>query len=191
MRCGYCSISRSIPNRAIPVRRVNRTGFYVAGAAAATPSTWFLYSTDGTHFSEIFRIDSQGDTETGHGYGYHDSAPSQGQNFYRIRQTDFDGTSTYSATVEVWVESVDDIDLVCYPNPARNDFKVRCSSSSIQDVQGRIFDLNGQLLKEFQFYGGPGAQEYPVNIESLPEGVYLVRLFTEETIQTTKLVKAY
>lgn len=75
-----------------------------------------------------------------------------------------------------------------YPNPASGQVFIRNlnSSKDYEDVSIALFDLNGRLLKENT--GIRLTQEFPMNIEELPEGMYLVRLTTEGQIFTEKLL---
>ena len=116
-------------------------------------------------------------------------APANGRNYYRIKQTDFDGSSSHSSTVEVWVENQPTLGFLCYPNPTQGEFKVRFEAVGSEEVKGRIFDLNGQMVQEFQYAAQSGIQEFTVDMANLPDGVYMVRLFTSQSIETVKLVK--
>ena len=145
--------------------------------------------TDGESFEEIFRINSDGDTETGNSYGYHDQYPASGRNFYRIKQTDQDGSSSYSTTVEVFVEETPSTHFICYPNPTQGQFNVQYDAFEAEQVQGKILNMNGQIVQEFEYAAQPGLQNFPVNMDAQPAGMYLVQLFTPNTIQTVKMVK--
>jgi hypothetical protein len=57
-------------------------------------------STDSTAFSKIGRVKGNGTTTQSHSYTFTDKTAS-GTVYYRLKQTDYDGSATYSSTVEV------------------------------------------------------------------------------------------
>src|SRR5690606_40569029 len=57
-------------------------------------------SRDGISFMALDRIEGQGNSSRITEYQYIDETPLSGNNFYRIKQTDFDGKSSYSAVVK-------------------------------------------------------------------------------------------
>lgn len=71
---------------------------------------------------EIGRVNGQGTVQTSHTYSLYDENPQPGLNYYRLRQTDFDGTFTYSKIISVYVKDTDNSKgLNVYPNPAHNE----------------------------------------------------------------------
>ncbi|RMG23756.1 MAG: hypothetical protein D6730_13850, partial [Bacteroidetes bacterium] len=54
-------------------------------------------SPDGQHFSALFDLSSQGDSQTPQYYEAVDPAPLQGSSYYRLKQTDLNGAFTYSS----------------------------------------------------------------------------------------------
>lgn len=71
-----------------------------------------------------------------------------------------------------------DMNISVYPNPATNNITV--SGEGIQEVQ--VMDINGRTLLTFN-HGGQ------LNIGSLANGMYLVRVVTENGVQMDKIIK--
>jgi hypothetical protein len=58
-------------------------------------------STDGSHFESIGRVKGKGNTNTNTRYSFIDNNPFAGISYYRLKQTDFDNTYTYSTIQRV------------------------------------------------------------------------------------------
>jgi hypothetical protein len=93
-----------------------------------------------------------------------DEAPANKTFFYRIKQVDKDGKSSFSNVVKL--NSSKGVILSVLPNPVISRF----SLSSMADVkQVQVFSINGVLLKTFN----PLPQ---YNITDLPKGNYIIRI---------------
>ena len=115
-------------------------------------------------------------------YSYTDFTPLSGTNYYRLKQTDFDGKSSYSDIVAVTItDSAPSISV--YPNPARDFIKVRCDIS-IESFDYTIFSSNGQIMKTG--FGNP--QHTTIETAELPRGIYILQLKTEDAVKTLKVV---
>ena len=69
------------------------------------------------NFQALTTVQGLGTSSDGKAYRYVDQKPLSGQSYYRLKQTDFDGTFTYSRVVTVYNPFVEQEFLV-YPNPA-------------------------------------------------------------------------
>lgn len=82
--------------------------------------------------------------------------------------------------------------MLLYPNPATNVLNLKVNYNATQAVPGRveIYDLKGAKVLD-QKLTLADADNYPVNIEALNRGVYLVKTFDVDNneIVKTKLVK--
>ncbi|HRB70679.1 T9SS type A sorting domain-containing protein [Flavobacterium sp. WV_118_3] len=82
--------------------------------------------------------------------------------------------------------------MLLYPNPATNVLNLKVNYNATQAVPGRveIYDLKGAKVLDQKLVLAD-ADNYPVNVESLNRGVYLVKTFDVDNneIVKTKLVK--
>lgn len=53
-------------------------------------------SNDGTNWKSIAKLDAAGDSQERKYYSFLDKTPNSEINYYRLKQTDFDGAFTYS-----------------------------------------------------------------------------------------------
>lgn len=72
-------------------------------------------------FEEITRVNGNGNTQVMHFYVCHDTNPVQGANYYRLKQTDYDGKISYSSLIRVDFAS-EIFSLNVFPNPAEKEF---------------------------------------------------------------------
>ena len=116
-------------------------------------------------------------------YEFVDRSPLAGRAYYKLRQTDFNGSSEVFELISVMFDP-SDIDLKLYPNPSSDYISVNCSESidclSLISSQGRIYRIDGQ---------GASGMGTRFDIRHLPNGVYRVLIHGEKTIFKEKLIK--
>lgn len=78
-------------------------------------------SADGVSFEEIAEIDGAGNSITRRDYHTIDKKPVVGANYYRLKQTDFDGAFTYSQIIVVNFGMEEILTVSTYPNPSSAD----------------------------------------------------------------------
>jgi len=103
-------------------------------------------SPDGIDFESIGSREAHGTTSQQQQYSFLDPGPIYGKVYYRIRETDFDGRSSYSVTEVVNVRSRTGISIV--PNPIRGHRMnvrfdegagVACSIELLDDLGRSVF----------------------------------------------------
>jgi hypothetical protein len=99
-----------------------------------------------------------------HTYSFTDQSPATGQNYYRLRQVDLDGTYTYS---EVLMLEFGTFGFRVFPNPIRKEFQVTWAEKS---VPMSLWDLGGKKLREW-----PEGYGTAFSVVDLPRGIYLLR----------------
>jgi hypothetical protein len=130
-------------------------------------------SLDGTDFEAIYNVPSEGGSRHELYRGY-DLEPVAGDNHYRLRMLDTDGTYHYS---EIKTVNFPDLpDYVLFPNPA-NDF-VKANLETVvghENVTITIFNNLGVEIKRFEL-PEVWSKYYQMDIRDLREGHYIVWL---------------
>lgn len=100
-------------------------------------------SQDGINFESIAQLPGAGNIELIQHYEHLDLTPYVGINYYRLKQVDYDGTTSYSEVraVEVYSER-----LRLFPNPTINDLSIALDDLQKGEVDLNIYDLKGKLL---------------------------------------------
>ncbi|MCZ4409812.1 T9SS type A sorting domain-containing protein [Cryomorphaceae bacterium 1068] len=141
-------------------------------------------SKDGIFWEQVGTIEGAGDSHTELSYSLTDQRPYTGISYYRLRQTDFDGTSTLSEPQAVEVLSNGDfaLDQVYHAQEGLNVIY----HATAPFVTVEVFDLLGKRVHvESLENGGNGfGTIYP----DLANGAYLLRLSNGQEMATEKFV---
>jgi len=84
-------------------------------------------------------------------YVAHDKQPLQGVSYYRLRQTDLDGSFTESDIVPVHIYANAKGSIVAYPNPTTGTMTLARMDASPATI--RIVDASGRTLLAFRKQG--------------------------------------
>ena len=141
------------------------------------------HSIDGIHFESIARIESKGDSPNQTAYSYVDANPVSGYNYYRLKQTDTDGTTVYAGQVIV-VEFATSSSIRLDPNPVHGSQieLVYPVHTQQEQLSVQIFSIDGRLLKAYQFQLDNGIQRINIELDNLAEGVYVLKASNENKI---------
>ncbi len=128
--------------------------------------------TDNGQWKKIGAVSSIDQNDSINFYTYNDTNPNLGNNYYRLKDINHNGSFSYSNTIIVHFNK-DEINI--FPNPAQTDIKIETKLSNIDNI--KIYNNAGQLV-----INKDDPTSY-VNIESLPKGVYtvLIRIGTKLT----------
>ncbi len=96
-------------------------------------------SKTGGEWEQVLQVDGAGTATSTKNYSAVDDGPFAGLSYYRLRQTDFDGTYTYSKVVSVTIEPRGELEV--FPNPSTGLFTVR---SPFQFNQVQLLDQLGR-----------------------------------------------
>ena len=75
-------------------------------------------SKDGVIWIPLPEIPGAGNSTTVLQYSANDPHPFLGMNYYRLKQTDLDGASTFSKITTVYFDQIGHSQVTIYPNPA-------------------------------------------------------------------------
>lgn len=136
-------------------------------------------------FKTIGKVEGGGTTTEPTSYSFYHESPAKGNNYYRIKQVDFDGIVWYSWVINEQYEGADGNTIEVYPNPNQGEFILGLPTVAI-DTEGliRIMDTSGKIVGEQTALFQEGQTSYPVNIERLPKGYYYTLLTLKNTGDT-------
>ncbi len=142
------------------------------------------HSLDAKSWSKLGFVETKaaaGNSSTDIQYSFLHSSPHLGQNYYRLIQYDYDGTSTPSIIRSINVISSQSV--VVYPNPVVDIVRI-----SVKDEIGKVSeigltDASGKDIKKLS------SQTSEVNLSGLSSGVYYLYLLTDKGTVYKKLFK--
>jgi hypothetical protein len=136
-------------------------------------------SIDGVEFTALTRIAGAGTTNTLRNYEYVDVKPFLGINYYRLTQTDFDGTENRSDIIAIVNKGSNGNVMSVRPNPASGHFFIDMSSDQAGSGVIRITDLTGRVVISQQVELESGFNTFQVDISRLSKGMYAVTFNSE------------
>ncbi|WP_156152567.1 T9SS type A sorting domain-containing protein [Flammeovirga sp. OC4] len=146
-------------------------------------------SIDGENWSSIGRIEGAGNSSVRLDYLFIDDNPVMNQmSYYRLIQTDFDGSETVFDPVPVFIEGdAAEAGLVVYPNPV-HDGKLNVLLKSWKgDVEIGLYTALGyKVISDQWTYGDRQTKE--LKVDNLPRGVYLLRLKSGKTVKSKRVI---
>ncbi|UKN03533.1 T9SS type A sorting domain-containing protein [Paracrocinitomix mangrovi] len=137
------------------------------------------HSLNGNQWNIITTVKGAGNSTQTINYSTIHSNPNLGLNYYRLRQTDFNGTYTLSDTRTV---NFEDDQTILYPNPA-NDI-VHVMKPNIGQYEISIYNTLGQKVSAtIEAY----QNLIQINTSELSTGVYVLVLIKDEQQEQIKL----
>lgn len=136
-------------------------------------------SADAEHYNTIASIPSKavnGNSTTTLRYDFNDTRPLATSNYYKLKQVDKDGRSTYSSVVVVKGSKLNTLSLAgIYPNPANNNLHVIVASPANNTIDLVITDLTGRVIKRQVVHLISGDNNVLVDVAKVLSGVYLIK----------------
>src|SRR5690606_29548082 len=124
-------------------------------------------SADGKGWEELVAVPGSGNTNTVRRYSWDDRKPLWGRSYYRLKQTDFDGTFTYSSIQSVQVNKTFQ-DIVVYPVPARGEVFLQYPHS--ENIAIKLIDRLGHEYPVVPVSGWSNGSH--IDISSFKPGLY-------------------
>jgi len=131
-------------------------------------------SGDGKTFVDVNQVDGAGSSSLPHDYFYWDEDPYPGTSYYRLRQTDFDGSLTWSNVVVVQV-SVSNVFASAFYNSNEDAIEIVFPGNETAIAAVRLVNLSGKILKEEKF----SSQDRKISVKDLPAGIYVFEISLE------------
>lgn len=133
-------------------------------------------SPEGVEFEPIASVKGAGSSSTSVNYSITDIAPIKGVNYYRLKQTDFDGTSKYSDVISH--ESCSDtrhVNIFTYVE-SNQDIKLVMEANANEKATITLTDLSGRIVYRQAVIVAEGFNQFTVPGYTFSQGMYLVSL---------------
>jgi len=195
---GSSGAMQVLPIGALPINLVNFTATKQANdvqlkwtTATEINNDFFTVekSTDGTHFEAIATVKGAGNSNITRSYSAIDENISTGKSYYRIKQTDFNGQSSYS--VVTCVNYNTDSGFTVCPNPGNSgeSMYVSIPSENNQQVLIVVRDVQGQEYYSKVVLDTESHQLVALNPEpALPSGMYIVVASSNNNVYSQKII---
>lgn len=139
--------------------------------------------TKGCNFETIGFVKSQGDASTSTNYTFLDNDFTKTA-YYRLKQTDLNGQTTFSKIVTIENDAKNDV-ISVFPNPILRGSNLNIQLADIsnsENIKVEIYNLNGQLIQQQRGIA-------PLQTEDWVNGVYVVKIVNNVNVTTFRVVK--
>jgi hypothetical protein len=134
-------------------------------------------SKDNESFEVIDIINGYGNSSVVRSYDSKDEKPYEGISYYRLRQVDYDGRYSYSETVPVQLNSINDFDFVfASPTPTMEEVIIGFDYNNESSVEVNISDAVGKTISSQMLYPKQGFNRMNINIPRVTSGIYFITL---------------
>jgi hypothetical protein len=140
-------------------------------------------SPDGIHFQDLGSVNGNGNTQQVSTYSYTDEQPLNGTSYYRLRQIDYNSTSTRSSIASVsFVSSA----FYLFPNPAREVIHLVTNSDEPCDIA--VYSNLGVEVKQLSIEKNNNT--YTIHLTGIATGSYILQVSSTHQ-QTNKPFLVY
>lgn len=144
---------------------------------------------DGQSFTKIGQLAAAGTTAATHSYQFADAATPAGTSYYRLRQVDLDGTSTYSpvVTLAASLSSLSTPKPVAYPTIFTDELNVTLpGTAATQAATATLLAADGRLVYTSALQLGAAPQALAA-LPALATGTYFLRIATATGATTQRV----
>jgi hypothetical protein len=176
-------VNNAVELSALPALPVELSYFNVRKQAATAALSWETaterdaerfeveHSTDGRSFRSIGMRSAAGTSQTPRQYNFIHENPVLGANYYRLRQVDRDGSSTYS---DMRMLAFNTKGLRILSNPVREVLSLQLAEAGEAQLTLEISDAAGRVVRSEVWRAG--SDNFKVDISGLNAGIYRCRL---------------
>jgi Zn-dependent metalloprotease len=175
-------LSDAPPQGALPVTLLSFTGKHSAegnllswATTSEVNNDYFVveHSTNARTFDALGTVSGIGNSKVTNSYKFLDNKFSKGVNYYRLKQVDKDGTTSYSKMISV--DALNEKALKFFPNPVLSVLSMELPDLTSETLNLRIINTAGQeIIRKDKIQTRNGVLTYDVS--KLSTGIYQVVL---------------
>ncbi len=182
----------TLPIELVAFDVVNKNGNPVVQWTTATElnNNYFTVerSLDGINGEVVGTVNGAGNSNSTLNYQFVDPNPVSGIAYYRIKQTDFDGTTETFEWKAITMEITSTSKFNVYPNPSTGTVNLSLSATSAPQTTVSVYDLSGRELFN-QTYDSNGTFFATLDLSSnLPAGIYYIQVQNDNQRSMEKII---
>lgn len=138
-------------------------------------------------FETVDKVDGAGNSNFARTYSYEDRLNLKGNHtiYYRLKQTDYDGRSSYSNVLFTKFDCGNSSGLKAFPNPFSNEININVDSE--EEYQIVVLDAQGRVISDTNMSSSNNVR---LATDAWPEGLYIARyLQNGEVVGSQKVIK--
>ncbi|MGC9330730.1 MAG: T9SS type A sorting domain-containing protein [Bacteroidales bacterium] len=160
--------------------------------ASETNNDYFTLfrSKSSLNFEEIAKIDGHGNISFAQTYNYTDNNPPSGDVYYKLSQTDLDGTREDLNIVSVnCFDENQQYDLKIYPNPVTEELNIVFGNWPAEVSSMTIHDMSGRVILQKHLDNITNGTHIKLQMEDMAPGVYMLWLQSDTMNKNIKIEK--
>lgn len=147
-------------------------------------------SENGINFESIGTVDGAGNSNRVLDYSFIDSSPLRGLSYYRLKQTDFDGKTSYSDLVAVNFNTKEtEQNIIALQNQYAEKLLVKLSENLEGETSINLYDISGKLIYSTVAYSDGENNQINVPFHYQDKGLYLLQIINKNEYKVFKFVK--
>ncbi len=145
-------------------------------------------STDGTHWTSIATVNAKGKAAQGASYETTDKTPVKGNDHYRLKQIDIDGSFSYSKIATLYFNASETVQYQFFPNPAKDKLQVLLNDVTTEKVAIQLINTKGQIMQKMTINNPMNGSVQVMKVGGLPAGMYIIRVVDGDRVSTSKII---
>lgn len=138
-------------------------------------------SENAINWEELTVIKSLGNSQYTQTYSVFDSSPFTGTSYYRLKQTDFDGSYSYSKIESIYINESSQIKV--YPNPNENGL-LKIYTGDTNGYELKLVNSLGQIIYESQLNNTLSE----IDLTAFGKGVYVLFMTNQYNNLISKII---
>jgi hypothetical protein len=145
-----------------------------------------MKSFNGQDWFPIGIVPGAGNSDIILNYEFIDENAVFGRQFYRLTQTDFDGTSETFKAVGVTLNEIQEkLAVKVYPNPTQGKVNILSENQNLENATLSLYDVQGSLIINLPNQSG---RIFEIDLSGLEKGIYLMKVYSNYQVETKKII---
>lgn len=147
-----------------------------------------LSSCNGTDFKVLGSVRGGGTSNEVKNYSFTDFNPASGITYYKLKQTDFDGKSSFYDKTLAFDFGMRNVPLTAFVN-AENKLVLTCNTDKKDILTVTVTDLSGKTIINKKINTEAGINQLSIDISFATPGLYVATITDATKVSTTKFLK--